>query len=103
MLAIASTLGAITGGVFFGKQQLTKRGITLFAFIIGALLVVLPLEFTSRLWLLAENVRGGLQSIPRGQIEAAIALGLNTPLVVILIALPQALRSVIPAIALSGS
>ncbi len=47
---------------------------------------------------MAENVRGGLQSIPRGQIEAAKALGLNTPLVVILIILPQALRAVIPAI-----
>ena len=52
VLAIASTLGAITGGVFFGKQQLTKRGIYLFAFIIGVLLVILPLDFTSRLWLL---------------------------------------------------
>ncbi|TAF10521.1 MAG: amino acid ABC transporter permease [Nostocales cyanobacterium] len=47
---------------------------------------------------MAENVRGGLQSIPRGQAEAAKALGLNTPLVVILIILPQALRAVIPAI-----
>lgn len=47
---------------------------------------------------LAENVRGGLQSIPRGQIEAARALGLNTPLVILLIVLPQALRAVIPAI-----
>jgi general L-amino acid transport system permease protein len=47
---------------------------------------------------MAENVRGGLQAIPLGQIEAAKALGLNTPLVVILIILPQALRAVIPAI-----
>ncbi|MEA5578374.1 amino acid ABC transporter permease [Anabaena sp. UHCC 0451] len=47
---------------------------------------------------MAENVRGGLQSIPRGQAEAAKALGLNTPFVVILIILPQALRAVIPAI-----
>ncbi|MEC4987035.1 MAG: amino acid ABC transporter permease [Oscillatoria sp. PMC 1076.18] len=47
---------------------------------------------------LAENVRGGLQSIPRGQTEAAKALGLNTPLSLILIVLPQALKSVIPAI-----
>ncbi len=241
VLAIASTLAAITVGVFFGKQQLTKRGIALFAFIIGILLVVLPLDFTSRLWLLliaillfvgfwiggkftkivtpwlsllwllsfpiilwligggfglqpvstnlwngllltllmaavsivlsfpigvllalgrtsnlpvvrwfsilyieiirglpligilflaqvmlplflsadvrldrvlraiaglvlfsaaymAENVRGGLQSVPRGQIEAAKALGLNTALVILLIVLPQALRTVIPAI-----
>lgn len=47
---------------------------------------------------LAENVRGGLQSVPRGQIEAARSLGLNTPLVILLIVLPQALRAVIPAI-----
>lgn len=47
---------------------------------------------------LAENVRGGLQAVPRGQIEAARAIGLNTPLLTILIVLPQALRTVIPAI-----
>ena len=47
---------------------------------------------------MAENVRGGLQAIPRGQYEAAHALGLNYPLMMLLIILPQALRSVIPAI-----
>jgi general L-amino acid transport system permease protein len=47
---------------------------------------------------LAENVRGGLQSVPRGQVEAAKALGLNTFFVLVLIVLPQALRAVIPAI-----
>jgi general L-amino acid transport system permease protein len=47
---------------------------------------------------LAENVRGGLQSIPRGQIEAARALGLNIFQSTLLIVLPQALRAVIPAI-----
>ncbi|MEG3929216.1 amino acid ABC transporter permease [Microcoleus sp. D3_18a_C4] len=47
---------------------------------------------------LAENVRGGLQAVPRGQIEAARSIGLNTPLLTILIVLPQALRIVIPAI-----
>lgn len=47
---------------------------------------------------MAENVRGGLQSIPRGQIEAGKALGLNTPLLLTLVILPQALRAVIPAI-----
>lgn len=47
---------------------------------------------------LAENVRGGLQAVPRGQVEAARSLGLNTPLVILFIVLPQALRAVIPAI-----
>jgi general L-amino acid transport system permease protein len=47
---------------------------------------------------LAENVRGGLQAIPKGQYEAAMAVGLSTPKSMRLIILPQALRAVIPAI-----
>jgi general L-amino acid transport system permease protein len=47
---------------------------------------------------LAENVRGGLQAIPRGQMEAAHALGLNPALTTLLIILPQALKVSIPAI-----
>jgi len=47
---------------------------------------------------MAENVRGGLQAIPRGQFEAAKALGLNGFQTTALIVLPQALRLVIPAI-----
>jgi general L-amino acid transport system permease protein len=47
---------------------------------------------------LAENVRGGLQSIPKGQYEAADAIGLNTFQKYRMIILPQALRVVIPAI-----
>lgn len=47
---------------------------------------------------LAENIRGGLQGIPRGQTEAAKALGLNTFLTVGLIVLPQALKVAIPSI-----
>src|SRR5574341_2278787 len=46
----------------------------------------------------AENVRGGLQAIPRGQYEAAYALGLNPVLTTTFIVLPQALRLVIPAL-----
>jgi general L-amino acid transport system permease protein len=45
----------------------------------------------------AENVRGGLQAIPSGQIEAANAIGLNAIQRNVYIVLPQALRSVIPA------
>jgi general L-amino acid transport system permease protein len=45
----------------------------------------------------AENVRGGLQAIPSGQIEASQALGLSTTQMNLYIVLPQALRAVIPA------
>ena len=47
---------------------------------------------------MAENVRGGLQSIPSGQVEAAKAMGLNGWQTMLLVVLPQALRVVIPAI-----
>ena len=47
---------------------------------------------------LAENVRGGLQSIDRGQTEAAQAIGLSTWQTTLHILLPQALRAVIPAL-----
>lgn len=47
---------------------------------------------------LAEIVRGGLQSVPEGQVEAAQALGLSRLRTIVFIVLPQALRAVIPAI-----
>ena len=47
---------------------------------------------------MAENIRGGLQSIPKGQHEAAQAIGLTYPKTMLFIVLPQALRAVIPAI-----
>lgn len=46
----------------------------------------------------AEIVRGGLQSVPRGQLEAARAIGLSPLRTTRKIVLPQALRAVIPAI-----
>jgi general L-amino acid transport system permease protein len=46
---------------------------------------------------IAEIVRGGLQAVPRGQIEAAQAVGLSPTKVMRLVVLPQALRAVIPA------
>jgi general L-amino acid transport system permease protein len=46
---------------------------------------------------IAEIVRGGLQSVPRGQEEAAKALGLTPAKQMFLIVLPQALRNIIPA------
>ena len=46
---------------------------------------------------IAEIVRGGLQAVPHGQVEAAQAVGLSPPKVMRLVVLPQALRAVIPA------
>jgi general L-amino acid transport system permease protein len=47
---------------------------------------------------MAEEVRGGIQSLGRGQYEAAMALGLNYPRMMALVILPQALALVIPGI-----
>ncbi len=44
----------------------------------------------------AENVRGGLASLPKGQDEAARALGLNQVQRMVFIILPQALKAIIP-------
>ena len=44
----------------------------------------------------AEIVRGSIQSLPQGQVEAAISLGLNPFQRLRLVILPQALRSMIP-------
>jgi general L-amino acid transport system permease protein len=47
---------------------------------------------------MAEVVRGGLQAIPRGQYEGAMALGISYWKMMGLIVLPQALKMVIPGI-----
>jgi general L-amino acid transport system permease protein len=46
----------------------------------------------------AENIRGGLVAIPRGQGEAASALGLSWSKTTALVVMPQALRHVIPGL-----
>ncbi len=46
--------------------------------------------------IVAEIVRGSIQSLPRGQVEAAISLGLNPFQRLRLVILPQALRSMVP-------
>jgi general L-amino acid transport system permease protein len=44
----------------------------------------------------AEVVRAGIQSVSKGQREAAMSIGLRPPLVLNLVILPQALRVIIP-------
>ncbi len=47
---------------------------------------------------IAEVVRGGLQAIPSGQLDAAKALGLNYWKITVFVVLPQALRHVLPSL-----
>ncbi|HTO30243.1 MAG TPA: amino acid ABC transporter permease [Pararhizobium sp.] len=47
---------------------------------------------------MAEVIRGGLQAIPKGQYEAADALGLNYFQMMYFVVLPQAIKLVIPGI-----
>ena len=68
-------------GVSFDKLLRALVGVALFA---GAYM--------------AETIRGGLQAIPRGQFEAADALGLGYLQKMGFIVLPQALKLVIPGI-----
>jgi general L-amino acid transport system permease protein len=71
----------LPAGVSFDKLLRALVGVALFA---GAYM--------------AETIRGGLQAIPRGQFEAAQALGLSYAQRMGLIILPQALKLVIPGI-----
>ena len=46
----------------------------------------------------AENYRAGLLAIPRGQMEAALSLGMSTPVALRRVIVPQAMRIVIPPV-----
>ncbi len=47
---------------------------------------------------LGEITRAGIQSVPRGQVEAARALGLSAVKTMLFIVLPQAFKNMIPAV-----
>lgn len=80
--------------------------VTIFGIFFGAPFLGLPLEpfpavaLGLSLWggaNGAEIVRGGIQSVPKGQAEAAAALGLRLWQTYLLVLWPQALRAVLPA------
>ena len=82
--------------LFFGSAMLTAflpRGVQLDEIV----RVVAAIAIFNSAYV-AENIRGGLQAIDRGQYEAARATGLSVVQSTSLIILPQAVRTVIPAL-----
>ncbi len=76
--------------IYYGLPEI---GIRLNAFLAGVLGLGLNYAASE-----AENYRAGIQSIPHGQTEAALALGMSRPQLLRHVVLPQALRVVIPPV-----
>jgi polar amino acid transport system substrate-binding protein len=76
--------------IFYGLPTIGIRFSPLWAAVIGLGLNYAAYE--------AENYRAGIQSIPRGQLDAALALGLTRIQTIRKIVLPQAVRLVIPPV-----
>ncbi len=72
---------------------LPQAGIVLGAFSSG--IIALSLNYGAYL---AETIRGGVIAIPRGQTEAAMALGLPRRVIATHIIAPQALRIIVPPV-----
>lgn len=81
---------------------LSKEGLALPGFMSEG--VTLTPEFLALTWgltlytsaFVAEVIRSGIQSVPRGQVEAALSIGLSPWLRLRLVVLPQALRLIVP-------
>lgn len=70
---------------------LPQFGVILSGFFSGIL--ALSLNYAAYL---AETIRAGISSVPKGQHEAAMALGLSRPIIAWKIIAPQAMRIIIP-------
>jgi len=84
---LALSLPEIAGFNFRGGQVLSPE---FMALLIG--LVIYTAAF------IGEVVRAGIQAVPKGQVEAARALGLNPARTLRLVVFPQALRVIIPPV-----
>lgn len=76
---------------YFATPQLTGYKISMFA--AGVLTLGLNDSAT-----VSETLRGGIEGVDRGQSDAAYSLGMRYTQVMVSIIIPQALRSVVPAL-----
>jgi His/Glu/Gln/Arg/opine family amino acid ABC transporter permease subunit len=77
--------------IWFIVPQLLRRPIPEYGVALTAFVIFEAAYF-------GEIVRAGVQSVPRGQVEAATALGLTTTRTMAHVVLPQALRNMVPSL-----
>jgi His/Glu/Gln/Arg/opine family amino acid ABC transporter permease subunit len=77
--------------IWFIIPQLLQRSVPEYSVALTAFVIFEAAYF-------GEIVRAGVQSVARGQVEAAIALGLTRGATMRLVVLPQALRNMVPSL-----
>ena len=77
--------------IWFIVPQLLQRPIPEYGVALTAFVIFEAAYF-------GEIVRAGVQSVPRGQVEAATALGLTRTKTMVYVILPQALRNMVPSL-----
>jgi His/Glu/Gln/Arg/opine family amino acid ABC transporter permease subunit len=77
--------------IWFIVPQLLNRAIPEYGVALTAFVIFEAAYF-------GEIVRAGVQSVPRGQVEAATALGLTATKTMAYVILPQALRNMVPSL-----
>jgi len=125
LMAVVAVAGAVVIGAFLGIGKLSEhrlmrwpswgfveffRAVPLLMLIIAIWFALGPSEGAHAYWsvvvglwlyngsVLAEIFRAGINALPKGQSEAAYALGLRKTAVMKLILLPQAVKIMLPAI-----
>ena len=125
LMAVVAVLGAVVLGFVLGIAKLSDhalirwpswlfveffRAVPLFMLIIGTWYLLGPQPGGNGYWavviglwlyngsVIAEITRAGIDALPKGQSEAAYALGMRKSTVMQLILLPQAVKIMLPAI-----
>jgi polar amino acid transport system substrate-binding protein len=77
--------------IYFATPQLTGYDISIWQ------AGILTFTLNSGAYL-SEHIRGGINAVDKGQMEAALSLGISYPLIMKDIILPQAIRNILPSL-----